>query len=107
VQSLAFRGGKFLQTLRRLPGGHKPAQGFPKSQTFGRGQFTHIIYNQTMKTNVRLNAKILPLIAVGAFIMQILDPSRVWVILLTGIGGAWVVCWWWTRGLVRSLHFER
>lgn len=39
--------------------------------------------------------------------MQILDPSRVWVILLIGIGGAWLVCWWWARGLVRSLHFER
>ena len=60
-----------------------------------------------MKTTVRLNAKILPLIAAGAFIMQILDSSRVWVILLIGIGGAWLVCWWWMRGLVRSLHFER
>jgi uncharacterized protein (DUF58 family) len=60
-----------------------------------------------MKTTLRLNAKILPVIAAGAFIMQILDPSRVWVILLIGIGGAWLVCWWWARGLVRSLQFER
>src|SRR6187200_3707650 len=60
-----------------------------------------------MKTTVRLNAKILPLIAVGAFIMQILDPSRVWVILLIGIGGAWLVCWYWARGLARSITFER
>ena len=60
-----------------------------------------------MKTTVRLNAKILPVIAVLAFIMQILDPSRVWIILLIGIGGAWLVCWWWARGLVRSLRFER
>ena len=60
-----------------------------------------------MKTNIRLNAKILPVIAAIAFIMQILDPSRVWIILLIGMGGAWLVCWWWARGLVRSLHFER
>ena len=60
-----------------------------------------------MKTTIRLNAKILPVIAVIAFIMQILDPSRVWVILLIGIGGAWLVCWWWARGLLRSLRFER
>ena len=39
--------------------------------------------------------------------MQIIDPSRVWVILLIGIGGTWLVCWWWARGLARSLHFER
>jgi uncharacterized protein (DUF58 family) len=60
-----------------------------------------------MKTTIRLNAKILPLIATGAFIMQILDPSRVWVILLIGMGGAWFACWWWARGLARSLRFER
>lgn len=39
--------------------------------------------------------------------MQIIDPSRVWVILLIGIGGAWLVCRWWARGLARSLRFER
>src|ERR1041384_67136 len=60
-----------------------------------------------MRMTVRLNAKILPIIAAGALGMQILDPSRVWVILLTGIGGAWLVCWWWARGLARSLQFER
>jgi uncharacterized protein (DUF58 family) len=60
-----------------------------------------------MKTTIRLNAKILPLIAAGAFAMQILDPSRVWVILLIGMGGAWLVCWWWARGLAGSLRFER
>src|SRR5215216_3259960 len=77
------------------------------SWTFERLKFEHIIYNQTMKTTIRMNAKILPVIAGIAFIMQILDPSRVWVILLIGIGGAWLVCWWWARGLVRSLKFER
>lgn len=60
-----------------------------------------------MTSTLRLNAKIFPVIGVLAFIMQIIDPSRVWVILLIGIGGAWLVCWWWARGLARSLHFER
>jgi len=60
-----------------------------------------------MKSTLRLNAKILPIIAVMALFMQIVDPSRVWVILLIGIGGAWLVCWWWARGLARSLRFER
>jgi len=67
----------------------------------------HMIYNQNMKTNLRLNARILPVIAAIAFVMQILDPSRVWIILLIGIGGAWLVCWWWARGLHRLLQFER
>ena len=35
-----------------------------------------------MKTTVRLNAKILPVIGFLALVMQVIDPSRVWVILL-------------------------
>jgi len=60
-----------------------------------------------MKSSLRLNAKILPVIGILAFVMQIIDPSRVWMILMIGIGGAWLVCRWWARGLVRSLKFER
>lgn len=75
--------------------------------TFGGGHFKHIIYNDNMKTTVRLNAKVLPVIAGLALLMQIIDPSRVWVILLIGIGGAWLVCRWWARQLARSLRFER
>src|SRR5215212_1288736 len=60
-----------------------------------------------MKTTIRLNAKILPVITILAFVMQILDSSRVWVILLIGIGGTWLACRWWARGLARSLQFER
>ena len=60
-----------------------------------------------MRSTVRLNARIFPLIGIISFIMQIIDPSRVWVILLIGIGGAWLICWWWARGLARALRFER
>src|SRR5512133_3950255 len=60
-----------------------------------------------MQTTIRLNTKVFPVITVLAFVMQIIDPSRVWMILLIGVGGAWLICWWWARGLVRSLHFER
>jgi uncharacterized protein (DUF58 family) len=60
-----------------------------------------------MQSNLRLNAKALPVIAVLALVMQILDPSRVWMILLIGLGATWLVCRWWVRGLQRSLFFER
>ena len=60
-----------------------------------------------MKSTLRLNAKIFPIVAAIALVMEFVDPSRVWVILLIGIGGAWLVCWWWARGLARSLQFER
>ena len=60
-----------------------------------------------MKSTLRLNAKVFPVIAVIALVMQILDPSRVWMILLIGLGGIWLICRWWVRGLRRSLVFER
>jgi uncharacterized protein (DUF58 family) len=60
-----------------------------------------------MKSTLRLNAKSFPIIGAIAFIMQIIDPSKVWVILFVGIGGTWLVCWWWVRGLARSLIFNR
>jgi uncharacterized protein (DUF58 family) len=60
-----------------------------------------------MRTTLRLNARIFPVIGVIAFVMQIVEPSRAWVILLIGIGGTWLFCWWWVRGLARSLQFKR
>ncbi len=60
-----------------------------------------------MKMTVRLNTRIFPLIGILALVMQIIDPSRVWTILFIGVGGAWLFCRWWARGLARSLQFER
>src|SRR5512139_1863286 len=60
-----------------------------------------------MKSTLRLNARIFPIVGAIAFIMQIIDPSRVWVILLIGFGGTWLICRWWARGLARSITFER
>jgi len=66
-----------------------------------------LAYNQIMKSTLRLNARIFPAITAIALVMQILDPSRVWMILLLGMGGMWLVCRWWVRGLDRSLQFKR
>lgn len=60
-----------------------------------------------MRSTIRLNAKVLPVIGVLALIMQVIDPSRAWVILLIGIGGTWLLCWRWVHGLAGSLQFKR
>ncbi len=60
-----------------------------------------------MKSTLRLNARLLPVIALIALVMQIIDPSRVWVIMLVGFGGTWLVCRGWAHGLRRSLTFGR
>lgn len=66
---------------------------------------SHII--TCMKSTLRLNAKAFPWIGFLACVMQIIDPSRIWVILMIALGGTWLICFWWIRGLQRSLHFER
>ena len=68
-------------------------------------RFQHIII--FMKSTLRLNAKAFPAIALIAVVMQFIDPSRAWIILIIGMGGSWLVCWWWARGLQRSLTLER
>ena len=60
-----------------------------------------------MKSTLRLNAKILPVISAIALVMQFIDPSKVWITLLIGIGGTWLVCWWWVNELGKALIFKR
>ncbi|PWH12429.1 MAG: hypothetical protein DDG60_13305 [Anaerolineae bacterium] len=47
---------------------------------------------------------LLLLLAVG---FQVFDPSRVWKILIIGLGGVWFIGWLWARVLARSLRLVR
>jgi uncharacterized protein (DUF58 family) len=60
-----------------------------------------------MRVSLRLNAKLFPVIGLVALVMQVVDPSRVWIILMIGIGGTWLLCRWWVRGLAGSLELKR
>jgi len=77
---------------------------FPRVSV-SRWRNSHIIAD--MKSTLRLNAKAFPFIGLFALIMQVIDPSRVWVILMIAIGGTTAFCYWWAHGLQRSLRFER
>ena len=52
---------------------------------------------------IRLNSKILPILLVVFFIMQILDASKVWVALLVGLGLAFLVSFLWISSLAQHL----
>jgi uncharacterized protein (DUF58 family) len=56
---------------------------------------------------VKLQSPLFPLIALFAFILQIIDPSRAWMIVLVVFGGAVVVSYVWGRAIARNLHFTR
>lgn len=56
---------------------------------------------------IRLNVKILPALLAIFLLMQIIDPSKVWAVLLVGLGLAWLVSFVWIHSLARHLHLER
>jgi uncharacterized protein (DUF58 family) len=57
--------------------------------------------------NIKLNSKLI-LIFVGILIFQqLVAPHKVWGILLIGMGGALVLGFFWARGLLNGIHFER
>lgn len=64
-------------------------------------------YNRLMRAQMRLNHRLLPLLLTLSIVMQSIDPSRVWKILIVGLGGAWLFGWLWARGLARSLRLAR
>lgn len=57
--------------------------------------------------SLRLNSPILPILAGALLAMQLLDGYRGWAILLVGLGGAWLISFFWARSLARSLHLKR
>lgn len=59
------------------------------------------------KPKVQLKSRILPFITAVLVIMQFIDSSRVWMMLLVGLGGAWLVSYFWARSLANNLQFER
>ena len=59
------------------------------------------------RPKIRLNARILPFIISILFILQLLDPSRIWIMLLVGLGAAWLISYGWVRALSRDLLLNR
>jgi uncharacterized protein (DUF58 family) len=64
-------------------------------------------YNQGMRTQFRLNTRLLPAIVLVLVIMQFIDPSRVWMIFLVGLGGLWMIAYVWARSLASRLSVIR
>lgn len=60
-----------------------------------------------MKSTLRLNTRLLPLLVIVLLAMQLSDPSRVWMALLVGLGGLWLVAFIWARSLAKYLTIVR
>ena len=59
------------------------------------------------QAEIRLRSPAWPLLTGLVLLLQLLRPDRVWMVLLVGLGGAWLVAALWVRSLRRNLRFER
>jgi len=56
---------------------------------------------------IRLVTPILPPLAAALLLLDIISPNRVWLVMLVGLGGMWLVSWAWARSLARNLTLVR
>ncbi len=56
---------------------------------------------------IRLNTKLLPLLVGILLMLQFISPYRGWLILLVGLGGAWLLSYLWARSLAEGLQLKR
>ena len=60
-----------------------------------------------MTSSIQQNSRLIPLLAALLIILQLIQPYRGWMILLIGLGGAWVFSYFWARSLMKHLHLSR
>ncbi|GAB4547820.1 MAG: hypothetical protein Kow0063_42600 [Anaerolineae bacterium] len=56
---------------------------------------------------LHLNSRLLPLLVGLLLVLHMIEPYRVWRILLIGLGGAWLLSYVWARSLARGLRLRR
>jgi uncharacterized protein (DUF58 family) len=60
-----------------------------------------------MTGSIQHNSRLIPILAALLIILQLIQPYRGWMILLIGLGGAWVFSYFWARSLMKHLHLRR
>lgn len=56
---------------------------------------------------IRPHSHLWPFIAAFLFLLQLVWPSRAWVVLLITLGGSWLFSYLWARSLAHGLRLER
>jgi len=56
---------------------------------------------------MKLNSRLVVLFVILLIVIQSVAPHKIWNILMIGMGGALVLAFFWARGLMKSLHFDR
>lgn len=59
------------------------------------------------KVRIRLRARYLPFLIGLALLLQLFTPHKSWIILLVGLGGAWLIANRWAHSLAKGLELKR
>lgn len=60
-----------------------------------------------MTSTVKIKSWVLPILVVILFLAQLIDPYKGWVILLVGLGGAFLLSYLWARSLAENITMKR
>ena len=60
-----------------------------------------------MKPHLHLNIKLLPVLMIILVLINIIYSADAWLMLLIGLGGGWLVSYFWARALARNLTLTR
>ncbi len=63
--------------------------------------------NMQIQTRIYLKSRLLPTVVGLLLIMQFIDPSPIWVKLIVGLAGLWLISFLWVRLLARNLGLMR
>ncbi|MGD8815379.1 MAG: DUF58 domain-containing protein, partial [Anaerolineales bacterium] len=56
---------------------------------------------------MQLRSRVIPVMALAVLLVQLFFPHKGWMILVTGLGGAWLIGYLWARSLRDGLRLER
>jgi hypothetical protein len=59
------------------------------------------------KRELKLNTRTLPILIGLLVALQLAVPYHGWMMLLVGLGGAWLIAFLWARSLARGLRLTR
>ena len=60
-----------------------------------------------LKPHIQLKTRLLPVLVGALLIVQLIAPYDGWVILLTGLGGAWLLSYLWVHNLADKIQLRR
>lgn len=60
-----------------------------------------------VKPRLKLNPRLLPIVVALLVALQLIVPYHGWMMLLIGLGGAWLIAYFWARALARGLRLTR